>query len=218
MDQQEQRIIDLAITFAKARMSRLHSSHGWDHVERVMHTAERIAATEKDADLFIVKLSAILHDIARIDEVDSTGNDCHAEKGSRMAYNFLTTNGLDAERADRIRLCILSHRYRNDHIPDSIEAKILYDADKLDSIGAVGIGRAFLFSGEVGARLHNSETDINLSRAYSKEDTAYREYMIKMRFIRDKMLTSEGTRLAEERHLYMAQFFDRLRDEVKGLL
>ena len=218
MDKQEQLIIDLAITFARARMSRLHSSHGWDHVERVRRTAEKIAATEKDADLFIVEASAILHDIARIDEVDSTGNDCHAEKGSRMAYDFLTANGLDEERAGRIRLCILSHRYRNDHVPDSIEAKILYDADKLDSIGAVGIGRAFLFSGEVVARLHNSDIDVNLTRAYSKEDTAYREYMIKMRFIRDKMLTAEGKRLAEERHRYMAQFFDRLQDEVKGLL
>ena len=217
MNQQEQRIIDLAITFAMDRMSRLHSSHGWDHVERVRRTAEKIAATEKDADLFIVEASAILHDIARIDEVDSTGNDCHAEKGSRMAYDFLTANGLDEVRADRIRLCILSHRYRNDHIPDTIEAKILYDADKLDSIGAVGIGRAFLFSGEVGARLHNPDIDVNLTRAYSKEDTAYREYMIKMRFIRDKMLTAEGRRLAEERHRYMAQFFERLQDEVKGV-
>jgi uncharacterized protein len=217
MDQQEQRIIDLAIAFAKARMSRLHSSHGWDHVERVRRTAEKIAVTEKDADLFIVEASAILHDVARIDEVDSTGNDCHAEKGSRMAYDFLAANGLDEVRADRIRLCILSHRYRNEHVPDSIEAKILYDADKLDSIGAVGIGRAFLFSGEVGARLHNPDIDINLTRAYSKEDTAYREYMIKMRFIRDKMLTAEGRRLAEERHRYMAQFFERLQDEVKGV-
>jgi uncharacterized protein len=218
MRKMEQRIIDLAITFARDRMSRLHSSHGWDHVERVRRTAEKIASTEKDADLFIVDASAILHDIARIDEVDSTGNDCHAEKGSRMAYDFLTANGLDEESADRIRLCILSHRYRNDHVPDSIEAKILYDADKLDSIGAVGIGRAFLFSGEVGARLHNSDIDINLTRAYSKEDTAYREYMIKMRFIRDKMLTAEGRRLAEERHRYMAQFFNRLQDEVMGVL
>ena len=216
MNQQKQHIIDSAITFAKERMSRLHSSHGWDHVERVMRTAEKIAATEKDADRFIVMVAAILHDIARIDEVDSTGNNCHAERGSRMAYDFLTASGLAAERADRIRLCILSHRYRNDRAPDSIEAKILYDADKLDSIGAVGIGRAFLFSGEVGARLHNADIDVNLTKAYSKEDTAYREYMVKLRFIRDKMLTPEGRRLADERHRFMVEFFDRLQEEVKG--
>jgi uncharacterized protein len=218
MNQHEQHIIDIAITFAKERMSRLHSSHGWDHVERVIHTAEKIAATEKDADQFIVTVAAILHDIARIDEVDSTGNNCHAERGSRMAYDFLTANGLAVERADRIRLCILSHRYRNDHAPDSIEAKILYDADKLDSIGAVGIGRAFLFSGEVGARLHNSDKDVNLTKAYSKEDTAYREYIVKLRFIRDNMLTAEGKRMADERDRFMVKFFDRLQEEVKGVL
>ncbi len=216
MNQQEQHIIDSAITFAKERMNRLHSSHGWDHVERVMRTAGKIAATEKDADRFIVTVAAILHDIARIDEIDSTGNNCHAERGSRMAYDFLTAGGLAAERADRIRLCILSHRYRNAHAPDSIEAKILYDADKLDSIGAVGIGRAFLFSGEVGARLHNSDIDVNLTKAYSNEDTAYREYMVKLRFIRDKMLTPEGRRLAEERHRFIVEFFDRLQEEAKG--
>ncbi len=218
MNQQEHQIIDAATSFAQERMNRLHSSHGWDHVKRVVSLAERISASEHRADLFIVKAAAILHDIARIDEVDSTGKNCHAERGSRMAYDFLISSGLDPARAGQIRECILSHRYRNDHQPDSIEAKILYDADKLDSIGAVGIGRAFLFSGEVGARLHNPDIDVCLTEAYSKEDTAYREYMVKLRFIHDRMLTPEGRRLAEERHQFMVAFFDRLQNEVKNLL
>ncbi len=217
MNQQEMHIIDAASTFAKERMSRLHSSHGWDHVERVVSLAEKIAASEETADLFILKTAAILHDIARIDEVDSTGKNCHAERGSHMAYDFLVSIGLDALRADLIRECILTHRYRNDHQPGSIEARILYDADKLDSIGAVGIGRAFLFSGEVGARLHNPDIDINLTEAYGKEDTAYREYMVKLRYIRDKMMTARGRRLADDRHQFMADFFKRLQDEVKGI-
>lgn len=218
MNHQELQIIDAATAFAKERMTPLHSSHGWDHVERVVSLAEKIAASERTADLFIVKTAAILHDIARIDEVDSTGKNCHAERGSRMAYDFLLSTGLDRDRAGRVRDCILSHRYRNDHHPESIEAKILYDADKLDSIGAVGIGRAFLFSGEVGARLHNPDIDVNLTEAYGKEDTAYREYLVKLRFIHDRMLTPEGRRLAEERHRFMVAFFERLQDEVKNLL
>lgn len=199
-------------------MNRLHSSHGWDHVERVVNLAEQIASTEKDADLFIVKTAAILHDIARIDEVESGGRTCHAERGSRMAHDFLIGQGLDAERAGRIRACILAHRYRNDHVPETTEARILYDADKLDSIGAVGIGRAFLFSGEVGARLHNPDMDVSLTRAYSKEDTAYREYMVKLRYISGKMLTGGGRRLAEERHSFMVEFFDRIQKEYRGEL
>lgn len=218
MNQQELHIIETAMAYAQKRMSRLHSSHGWDHVERVVRLADKIAATEQTADIFIVKTAAILHDIARPDEVDSTGKNCHAEHGSRMAHEFLLTLDLDPARADLIRQCILCHRYRNDHVPLSIEAKILYDADKLDSIGAVGIGRAFLFSGEVGARLHNPDIDINLTEAYGKEDTAYREYMVKLRFIHERMLTAEGKRMAEERHCYMVAFFERLQDEVNNLL
>ncbi|MBN2158715.1 MAG: HD domain-containing protein [Spirochaetes bacterium] len=197
-------------------MSRLHSSHGWDHVERVANLAEHIATSEEEADVFIVKTAAVLHDIARIDEVESGGRTCHAERGSRMAYDFLITQGLEADRADQIRRCVLAHRYRNEHAPKTIEAKILYDADKLDSIGAVGIGRAFLFSGEVGARLHNPDIDINLTQAYSKEDTAYREYMVKLRHISGKMLTAGGRRMAEERHRFMVEFFERLQREVRG--
>ncbi len=217
MNQQELQIIEAATAYAQKRMSRLHSSHGWDHVERVVRLAEKIAAAEQAADIFIVKTAAILHDIARLDEVDSTGKSCHAEHGSRMAHEFLLSLGLDPARADLIRQCILCHRYRNDHVPSSIEAKILYDADKLDSIGAVGIGRAFLFSGEVGARLHNPDIDINLTEAYGKEDTAFREYMVKLRFIHERMLTAEGKRMAEERHQFMVAFFERLQSEVKNL-
>lgn len=217
MTADEQRIIDLATAYAKDRMTRLHSSHGWDHTERVVAMAEHIASTEPEADIFAVMAAAILHDIARIDEVESGGKQCHAELGSRMAYDFLTGKGLDPERAGLIRDCILSHRYRNEHVPATIEAKIIYDADKLDSIGAVGVGRAFLFSGEVGARLHNPDIDVSLTRAYSKEDTAYREYMVKMRFIHDKMLTAEGRRIAADRHRFMTDFFIRLQDEAKGV-
>jgi uncharacterized protein len=99
----------------------------------------------------------------------------------------------------------------------TLEAKILYDADKLDSIGAVGIGRAFLFAGQMGAKLHNDrDVDILDCKPYSKEDTAYREFKFKMSKIKDRMLTLEGRRLAEERHVFMEVFFERLEKETKG--
>jgi uncharacterized protein len=102
-------------------------------------------------------------------------------------------------------------------VPQTLEAKILYDADKLDSIGAVGIGRAFLFAGQTGAKLHNeSDVDILACKPYSKEDTAYREFKFKMSKIKDRMLTPEGKRLATERHNFMEVFFERLERETKG--
>jgi uncharacterized protein len=218
MQQFEEHIIDQARSFASERMRPLHSSHGWDHIERVLLIAERITRTEKNADPFIVKTAALLHDIARIEEAEQHGAVCHAELGSIIAYDALIGWGLDSERAEGIRRCILTHRYRNNHAPESIEAMIIYDADKLDSIGAVGIGRAFLFSGEVGARLHNTGAEVRLSRAYSQEDTAFREFLLKLRFIRDTMMTGEGRRLAAERHRFMVEFFDRLQKEVDGSL
>ena len=80
----------------------------------------------------------------------------------------------------------------------------------------MGIGRAFLFAGEVGAKLHNSDIDVEKTKAYTREDTAYREFVVKLRKIKEKMLTREGKRIAKERHDYMVKFFERLDREVKG--
>jgi uncharacterized protein len=99
-----------------------------------------------------------------------------------------------------------------------LEARVLFDADKLDSIGAVGVGRAFLFAGEIGARLHDKTIDVRTSKPYSRDDTAYREYLVKLRRVRERMTTREGRRIAAERHRYMAAFFDRLNKETDGVL
>ncbi len=210
----EQKIIDSAIRFAQEEMSNLQPSHGWDHVKRVLKNAEHIAATEQGTDLFILRTATILHDISREEQDRAEGKICHAERGSTRAREFLLEQGLSPVKTEKIAHCILTHRFRNSHTPGSIEEKILYDADKLDSTGAVGIGRAFLFAGEVGARLHNPEVNILQTDSYSYEDTAYREYIVKLRKIKEKMLTREGRRIAEERHRFMEEFFARLTDEV----
>jgi uncharacterized protein len=103
-------------------------------------------------------------------------------------------------------------------VPRTLEARILFDADKLDSIGAVGIGRAFLFAGEIGAMLHDGAVDVAKTRPYTREDTAYREYLVKLRRVKDRMTTREGKRIAAERHRYMAAFFGRLNKETAGTL
>ena len=100
----------------------------------------------------------------------------------------------------------------------TLEARVLFDADKLDSIGAVGIGRAFLFAGEVGARLHDKDVDVGKTKPYTREDTAYREYLVKLRLVKDRMTTREGRRLAAGRHKFMAAFFDRIDKETDGAL
>lgn len=211
----EESIIEKSVAFAREKMKNLKPSHGWDHVQRVVRTAGRIAAAE-GADPFIVQVSAILHDIARETQDASHGKQDHASLGSAMAHEFLLASGLDINRARHIADCIATHRYRGKNAPATLEAKVVYDADKLDSVGAVGIGRAFLFAGEVGAKLHNHDTDIHATSAYSEEDTAYREFTMKLKHIKDKMLTEEGRRIARDRHDFMVKFFERLDAEAEG--
>lgn len=208
-------IIASSIRFARERMAGLKPSHGWDHVQRVAELAQRIGLAE-GADAFIVRCAAILHDIARGSEDNPGGGPCHAELGSRTAYEFLTASGLDVERAERIAHCILTHRFRGGREPKTLEARVVHDADKLDSIGAVGIGRAFLFAGEVGAKLHNGDTDVLKTSAYTEEDTAYREYMVKLRRVKDRLLTPTGRSIAKGRHDFMVRFFERLQEEADG--
>jgi uncharacterized protein len=194
----------------------LGGCHGPDHTERVHKTALHIGRL-MDARLDVLSAAALLHDIGRRYETEEQGKICHAEKGAELAREILARLDFQAALIDEITHCVEAHRYRGEMIPETLEAKILYDADKLDSIGAIGIGRAFLFAGEMGAQLHNeSDVDILDCKPYSKEDTAYREFKFKMSKIKDRMLTPEGKRLATERHGFMEVFFERLERETKG--
>ncbi|WP_446007985.1 HD domain-containing protein [Candidatus Electrothrix sp.] len=190
-------------------------SHGPDHSERVFHTAMSIG-DKMGARLDIIAPAALLHDIGRKQESSSKGKVCHAELGAEMAEPILRDLGYST--ADRITIChcIHAHRFRSSISPKTREAKILFDADKLDSIGAIGIGRAFLFAGQIGARLHNAELDPAHTETYSTEDTAYREFQVKMSKVREQMLTPLGRQIAERRHAFMETFFSELHREIYG--
>jgi uncharacterized protein len=134
-----------------------------------------------------------------------------------MAEKLLADYPISAKRKENIIHSIWSHRFRGAFEPRTLEAKILFDADKLDSIGAIGIARAFLFAGGVGAKLHNADVDIGKTRPYTEEDTGYREFKLKLSKIKGRMLTAEGRRLAMERHAFMEEFFQRFLEEHEGL-
>ena len=196
--------------------------HDWSHVERVYNLALRIAKKEK-ADINVIKLAAYLHDVGRREEMQSKGKICHVEKGVELAEKILEKYNLDKEIIENIKHCILAHRFRNDHKPATIEAKILFDADKLDSIGAVGVGRDFLFAGSSGSNCLYTGNEKKLVKnardfSYSKEDSALLEYYFKLKKVKSKILTKTGKKIAEERHNYMVNFFKRFELEIKGLL
>jgi uncharacterized protein len=190
-------------------------SHDWDHTARVLRLCLHIGRAE-GADLEVLTLAALLHDIGRSEEDRSNGKIRHADASARLAREILARLNVAAARIERILHCIEAHSYRKNLPPASLEARILFDADKLDSIGAVGIGRAFLFAGEVGARLHDKKVDIDKTAPYTKDDTAYREFLVKLRHIKERMFTAEGKRLAAGRHDFMVAYFDRLNTETDG--
>ena len=179
--------------------------HGLDHSERVLHTALYLGRT-LGADLHILAAAALLHDIGRSEESASRGAICHARRGAELARPILQELGYESKVTHAICHAINAHRFRGSVEPETLEARILFDADKLDSIGAVGIGRAFLFAGQIGARLHNPEQDHSRTSSYSLEDSAYREFQVKLSQVKDQMLTESGRRLAQERHDFMLTF------------
>jgi uncharacterized protein len=201
--------------FAMRSFSNARGSHDWDHTQRVHNLCMHIGRVE-EADLEALEIAAYLHDVGRSYEDESKGAVCHAEKGAEIARNLLAGYQISNERKENIIHCIRSHRFRGNHQPRSLEANVLFDADKLDAIGAVGIARAFLFAGEVGAKLHNPYIQPEDTEPYSEEDTGYREYKLKLSRIKDRMLTTEGRRMAEGRHAFMEMFFHRLTEEYQG--
>jgi uncharacterized protein len=190
--------------------------HGVDHTMRVWHNARAILEKEQ-ADRAVVEYAAWLHDVGRVTEFADEGRTCHAKVGAEMVPKILSSIGVDDEEfIDHVAECVRTHRYRarEGQVPQSIEGKIVYDADKLDSLGAIGVGRAFHFAGRVGARVHNSSEEALAGDSYSIEDSAYREYLVKLRHIHDKLLTAEGRNLGETRHQFMVQFFCEISAET----
>lgn len=193
--------------------------HDWSHVERVRKIAMHIGKIEK-ADLFVLEAAALMHDIGRDREVQSRGKICHAKAGGEIAVGILRKFNIENEIIEKIFHCIVAHRNKTIEKPQTLEAKIIFDADKLDSIGAVGIGRVFMFAGITSGQLCTgnekklAKSSENVS--FTKEDTAPLEYELKLRFIKDKILTMEGKRMAKERHLFMKEFFERFWQEVEG--
>ncbi len=209
--------IETIKALAKTHFSGAKYSHDWEHTLRVYKLCMHIGRIE-GADLEVLTIAAYLHDVGRAHQDKLKGAVCHAEKGSEIARDILTTCPIPEEKKDNIIHCIQSHRFRNSHHPQTLEAKVLFDADKLDAIGAVGIARAYLFAGEVGAVLHNPDADPAKVKPYSKDDTGYREYKVKLSQVKDRMLTGEGKRMAQDRHAFMETFFQRFLHEHDGEL
>ncbi len=195
------------------------SCHDLDHTMRVRRNALILARAE-GADATVVEVAALLHDIGRPQELEDEGRTDHAVLGAKMVFPVLEALGVrDADFVKHVSSCVLTHRFRRRNpgrVPETIEAQCVFDADKLDSIGAIGIARSMHFAGRIGARVHNTAQEALGSGSYSTEDSAYREYLVKLRFLKDSMLTATGRAMAMERHRFMEEFFEELNREAYG--
>ena len=160
-----------AVVQARAAAARIldgdRGSHDWEHTLRVYQLCRDIGPSE-GADMEVLLVAALLHDIGRRHQDNSRGSVCHAEQGAAMAAELIATLPLTDDQKSNVVHCVHAHRYRKAPQPGTIEARVLFDADKLDAIGAVGIARAYQFAGELGARLHNSQRDVRHTQAFSR--------------------------------------------------
>jgi uncharacterized protein len=185
------------------------SAHDFDHVLRVTALAIKIAQAE-GADVEIVRAAALLHDLG----LDS-GRVGHEEVAAQRAYEILA--GQPPDKIEAVAQAIRSHRFRAGPPPQTLEAKCLFDADKLDAIGAIGVARVFAYGGASGQRLWGQVREgYEEGRTSDDEHTPAHEFVVKLAKIKDRLTTETGRRMGKERHEFMAAFFDRLEAEVKG--
>lgn len=193
------------------------SAHDKEYIYRVLYNALEIALCESDADTDILIAACLLHDIARKEQLENP-QICHAVYGGEKAYRFLTDNGFPPLFSAKVKHCIETHRFRKSNPPCSIEAKILFDADKLDVCGAIGIARTLVYKGAVSDPLYNILPDGNVSDgSCDTSPSFFQEYKYKLENVYSKFYTEKGRQLALERQKAAVDFYNNLYSEVNSI-
>ncbi|MGC9398952.1 MAG: HD domain-containing protein [Anaerolineae bacterium] len=208
--------MQLTIETARALYEEGDSVHDFDHILRVLRLAERIGQAE-GAEMSVVRTATLLHDWGRV-HARTSGAD-HAQVAASFAREFL--DGEPSAWVEAVVHAIAAHRFRTSPVPATLEAQVLFDADKLDAIGAIGVARAFAYGGAQGQRLWAPLESVDVERWQIAGDnpaahTPVHEFVVKLRRIKGRLFTETGRALAEERHRYMVQFYRRLEAEVRG--
>jgi len=201
------------------------SAHNFDHVMRVYNLALHLAENE-DVDLEVIKAAALLHDIKGKKEIDDpTGKTDHAIESAKMAESILNNLGYSKDKIKHIQDCIVSHRYRTENKPQTKEAKIVFDADKLETVGAIGIARAFVWVGRNNANIYKKADIIE----YTKENLGGKingriqdktkhspqiNWETKDKHILNYLYTEKAKQIAKDRIIFSENFFKRLENEI----
>lgn len=192
--------------------------HDFSHIERVYRISDRLARVE-GADLEIVHAAALLHDA----EGTTPGSDSRLEhhlRSAEFAEGILKQEGWQQEHIEAVKHCIRAHRYRDDREPPAtIEAKCIFDADKLDVLGAVGAVRVVVYAALAGTPIYAEPSGqfLESGREVPGElHSAYHEYLFKLRNVEKRLFTNTARELARERGRFLDEFFIQLIGEYKG--
>jgi uncharacterized protein len=213
--------LNISIEQARIWYEQADTVHDFEHVLRVYHTAEHLARVE-GADIEIVHTAALLHDVCGA----MPGTQARAEHhiaSAVFAGEELAKAGWSSERIAAVQHCIRAHRFRGiaDEPPATLEAKVIFDADKLDVLGAIGVARVIAYAALAGEPFY-AEPSQQFLKTGQKEPgephSAYHEHLYKLRRIKERLFTPTAKKMAEERDAYIEGYFQRLGAELRGEL
>ncbi len=192
------------------------SAHDKEHVYRVLYTALDLAAYEESVDMDVLLASCLLHDIGRQAQyADPTV--CHAAYGAETARQYLLEQGFSPAFAEHVSACIRTHRFRKSAPPASIEAKILFDADKLDATGAMGIARTLQYNGKMDEPLYSLDENGMVSDGSEDLTPSFlQEYRFKLQKLYGRFYTARGASLASQRQAAAETFYRQLLQESQA--
>ena len=211
-------IIEKTMIFVKSKLEGEGSGHDWWHILRVYNNALDIAEKEKDCDIFVIELAALLHDIA-----DWKFHDGNLDKGSEISETFLTELNVPKETTAHISEIIKNISFKGANVKNTITTKegiIVQDADRLDAIGAIGIGRAFAYGGFMKREMYNPDIPYEIHNTFeeykSKNGSTINHFYEKLLLLKDKMNTKTGKEKAQKRHEFMLTFLEEFYSEWEG--
>ncbi|MFO7718831.1 MAG: HD domain-containing protein [Gillisia sp.] len=210
-------IVENTKSFVRITLQHAEGGHDWFHIQRVYNNAKLIAETE-NADLFIVQLGALLHDIA-----DSKFHNGDETVGPKIASEFLKTQKVSSEVITHVVHIIENISFKGGNEMQqfhSLELDIIQDADRLDALGAIGIARTFNYGGFKGRSLYDPQIkpDLAMSKEAYKASTAptINHFYEKLLLLKERMNTESARKIAEERHRYMEHFLEQFYAEWNG--
>lgn len=190
------------------------TGHDWHHINRVVNLAKHIQ-TKEGGDANVVELAALLHDIS-----DHKFNGGKLDEGGKVAHALLLELGCDIETADKVKYIVDNVSYKGANTKaemNTLEGRIVQDADRLDAIGAIGIARTFAYGGNKNQSMYDPELKSQLHDSFEQyanaKSSTINHFYEKLLLLKDRLNTETAKEIGLHRHQYMEQFLEEFYGE-----